>query len=291
MYTNPVATTVGSLDWAGQSPLVVSRTQSPSTASTNPCNYGAYSSDGGTTWAPFPTCASGANNGNGGTISVDASGAMYSWTPAGNPSQYSTDGGQSWTATKGLPGYFAAVADKVTPNMFYAFGEGNFYSTTTSSGTAFTKVNSSPLPSSGVCNGSGCGVIVVNFAKAGDIWLPLGSNGLYHSTNAGVTWTKIAAVSWANSVAVGAASPARGASQSVFLYGSPAATNVMGIYRSDNASNNPVANWLRINDDLHQYGGPTVIAADSRVFGRVFLGMNGRGIIYGDITRHGHVGR
>jgi oligoxyloglucan reducing-end-specific cellobiohydrolase len=284
MYTNPVATTVGSLDWAGQSPLVVSRTQSPGTASTSPCSYGAYSSDGGTTWTPFPKCATGANSGNGGTMTVDASGTMFAWTPAGNPSQYSTDNGQTWTATTGLPGYFTAVADKVAPKMFYAFGGGSFYSTATSSGTAFTKVNSSPLPASGNCNGSGCGGIVVNFAKAGDVWLPLGSNGLYHSTDAGVTWSKIANVSWANSVAVGAASPGREATQPVFLYGSPAAPAAMGIYRSEGSG----ANWVRINDDLHQYGGPTVIAADSRVFGRVFLGMNGRGIVYGDIVRRPH---
>jgi hypothetical protein len=283
MYTKPVATTVGSLDWAGQNPLVVARTQSPGTASTNPCNYGAYSSDGGTTWAPFPSCATGANSGNGGIAAIDASAAMFVWTPgsgSSNRPQYSTDNGASWTATTGLPGRFAAIADKVTPKMFYAFGGGNFYSTTTSGGTAFTKVNSSPLPSSGSCNGSGCGVIVMNFAKAGDIWLPLGSNGLYHSTDAGVTWTKISNVSWANSAAVGAAAPGS-ATQTVFLYGTPSPPAVIGIYRSDDNG----ATWVRINDDMHQYGGPTLIAADSRVFGRVFLGMNGRGIVYGEIAR------
>ena len=56
----------------------------------------------------------------------------------------------------------------------------------------------------------------------------------------------------------------------------------MGIYRSDDAG----ASWVRIDDDMHQYGGPTLIGAGSRVSGRVFLGMNGRGIIYGEIARH-----
>lgn len=284
MYTNPVATTVGSLDWAGQSPMVVSRTQSPSTASTSPCTYGAYSSDGGTTWMPFPSCASGANSGNGGTATVDASGTMFVWAAGALP-QYSTNSGVTWTATTGLPGALTAIADKVTPKMFYAFGSGNVYGTTNSNGTAFTKVNSSPLPFSGTCNGAGCGVMVVNFAKAGDIWLPLGTNGLHHSTDGGITWTKISNISSANSVAVGAG-PGRGTMQSVFLYGSPSATAVTGIYRSDDSG----TNWVRINDDLHQYGGPTLIAADPRVFGRVFLGMNGRGIIYGDVisTPHPH---
>ena len=186
MFTNPVANTVGSLDWAGQSPLVVSRTQSPSSASTSPCTYGAWSTDGGTTWTPFPKCAAGANANNGGVLAVDASGSVFAWTPTGSSSapQLSPDHGATWTATTGLPATYTVVADKVAPKTFYAFGGGNFYST---SGTAFTKVNSSPLGPSGVCNGSGCGVIAANFAKAGDIWLPLGSNGLFHSTNGGVT--------------------------------------------------------------------------------------------------------
>jgi len=287
MYTNPVATTVGSLDWAGQSPLAVARTQSPSTASTSPCNYGAVSSDGGTSWTPFPSCASGGNSGNGGIVAVDASGTELMWTPASgsaNRPQYSTDSGATWTSVTGLPGRYTAVADKVTPKLFYAYGGGNFYSTTNSGGTAFAQVNASPLPSSGSCNGSGCGVMAPSFSQAGDIWLPLGSNGFQHSPDGGATWTKVSNVVWANSASVGAAAPGS-PTQSVFLYGIASPAGVMAIYRSDDGG----ASWLRINDDMHQYGGPTLIQADSRVFGRVYLGMNGRGIVYGDLIRHSSV--
>jgi oligoxyloglucan reducing-end-specific cellobiohydrolase len=68
--------------------------------------------------------------------------------------------------------------------------------------------------------------------------------------------------------------------QSIFLYGAISPSTTIAIYRSDNNG----STWVRVNDDAHQYGGPTVIAADSRVFGRVYLGMNGRGIVYGDIV-------
>jgi oligoxyloglucan reducing-end-specific cellobiohydrolase len=289
MYTNPVATTVGSLDWAGQSPLSVARTQSPSKAQTTPtCTYGAYATDGGTNWTPFPACATGASSSNGGTIAIDASGSILLWSPASGSSnrpQYSNNFGTTWNATTGLPSRIAAYADKVNPATFYAFysnsgASGGYYSTTNTSGQTFTKVNTTALPTTGNCNGSGCGVSVVNWAKAGDIWLPLGSNGLYHSSDSGITWTNTSNVSWANSVGVGAAAPGS-TIQSVFLYGTASPLGVMAIYRSDNNG----ASWVRINDDLHQYGGPTLIQADPRLYGRVYLGMNGRGIIYGDIAK------
>jgi oligoxyloglucan reducing-end-specific cellobiohydrolase len=45
--------------------------------------------------------------------------------------------------------------------------------------------------------------------------------------------------------------------------------------------------WVRINDDAHQYGGAAIIQGDPRVYGRVYMGMFGRGIIYADIAGGG----
>jgi oligoxyloglucan reducing-end-specific cellobiohydrolase len=209
-------------------------------------------------------------------LAVDASGATLMWTPAlaSSSPQYSTNGGATWTAVSGLSGSVTVVADKVTPNLFYGFVNGHFYSTGTSGGTAFSKVNSTTIP---VCSGSGCGTPVVNFLQAGDIWLPLGVYGLRHSVDGGVTWTTPSNVSVANSVAVGAAANGTHVA-SIYLYGEAAPASVMGIYRSDDGG----TTWVQVNDALHQYGGPTLIQADSRVYGRVYLGMNGRGIVYGE---------
>jgi hypothetical protein len=63
------------------------------------------------------------------------------------------------------------------------------------------------------------------------------------------------------------------------LYASAQVGGVRGIYRSDDAG----ASWLRINDDQHQYGATSAaISGDPRVFGRVYVGTNGRGVIVGE---------
>jgi xyloglucan-specific exo-beta-1,4-glucanase len=52
----------------------------------------------------------------------------------------------------------------------------------------------------------------------------------------------------------------------------------VGIFRSTDEGRN----WLRIDDSMHHYGFVGVISGDPKVFGRVYLGTNGRGIPYGD---------
>jgi hypothetical protein len=40
--------------------------------------------------------------------------------------------------------------------------------------------------------------------------------------------------------------------------------------------------WVRINDDAHQYALPLQITADPRIYGTVYLGTHGRGVLCGD---------
>ena len=54
--------------------------------------------------------------------------------------------------------------------------------------------------------------------------------------------------------------------------------NLRGFFRSDDQG----ATWVRINDDAHHYGNVTVINGDARIHGRLFVGTNGRGILYAD---------
>jgi hypothetical protein len=62
---------------------------------------------------------------------------------------------------------------------------------------------------------------------------------------------------------------------SVFLLG--AVGGVTGIFRSDDQG----TNWTLITDDRHQFGVAGYLAGDENVSGRVYVGSNGRGVIYG----------
>jgi hypothetical protein len=55
--------------------------------------------------------------------------------------------------------------------------------------------------------------------------------------------------------------------------------NLTAIWRSDDIG----TRWVRINDPDHEYGRRfRVISGDPRVFGRVYVGTDGRGLLYGE---------
>ena len=113
----------------------------------------------------------------------------------------------------------------------------------------------------------------------GDLWVGSRSAGLYHSTDGGVSFTKIASVSGVDALGFGKAAPGKNFPV-VFLLGS--INNRHARYRSDDAGQT----WVRIDDDQHQYGSADVpmIVGDPRIYGRVYVTTGGRGVIYGDIN-------
>jgi oligoxyloglucan reducing-end-specific cellobiohydrolase len=306
MYTNPVFLDTGSIDWAGQHPSLVVRAGTPISTTTSPCSSGGWSAGAGVngTWSPFSACASGTSGSDTSTIAVDASGMEVMWG-SGTTAQYILNTGtpsapvfgSTWTTTTGT--HSTAWADKVEAKMFYSWDSGHgFYCTASAcsaagvpNGTIWVATASNPsTTTTGSCQGSGCGRVMVNPYVAGDIWLPLGTNGLFHSTNFGASWTKITNVTSAFAVSVGAPVPGTSENQ-VILYGTltsatQPASMISAIYRSDNATPTGTATptWIQINDYAHQFGGATLVIADSTVYGQFYMTMNGRGVIYGAPT-------
>jgi hypothetical protein len=202
-------------------------------------------------------------------VAAAADGSRFVWAPVGQPVHYSVGFGNSWTQSQGLPAGAVVESDRVNPARFYGFSGGRFY-VSTNGGATFTQTGATGLPATG-------GRFKALPRAEGDLWLA-GENGLFHSTDSGATFTRLSAASKAVGIGFGAAAPGR---TYPALYAMATIGGVTGVHRSDDAG----ATWVRINDDRHQYGNAgDAITGDPRVYGRVYLGTNGRGIVYGERT-------
>ncbi|WP_371645524.1 acyltransferase domain-containing protein [Streptomyces sp. NBC_00597] len=228
--------------------------------------HGAYSTDGGADWAPFATAP--VRDAGGGSAAVSADGAAVVWTPAGQVPFYSTNRGSAWAATSGLPKDTAVVADRSAANTFYALSGGTLYAST-DGGKHF----------SARATGLGDGQLKAVPGIAGDLWIAGGGNGLLHSTNGGKSFGKLGGVEQATAVGFGKPAPGAGY-QALYLSGK--VKGVTGLFRSTDGG----SAWVRINGDQHQFGGSAinVISGDPDVYGRVYLGGYGRGVVYGDLS-------
>ena len=110
----------------------------------------------------------------------------------------------------------------------------------------------------------------------GEVWVSLNWNGLYSSTDGGVTFAKIAGVERAYLFAFG--KPQIGSNTpTLYLYG-----NITGMGEGIFRSLDRGATWTSIGDPQQPIGNdPNVMEASSQEFGRVFIGTIGRGIYYG----------
>jgi hypothetical protein len=267
MYANPTFGSTTSLDFAGVATNVIVRSGNPTGSS---IHFG-ISTDGGATWVPAGSEPAGV--GSGGTVAVDASGTQVVWSPGGAAVHYSTDSGATWIPSAGVPAGAQVESDRVTASRFYAVAGGVFY-ISTDGGATFTASAAAGLPADGNVRFKA----VPGFA--GDVWLAGGKTGLtyglWHSTDGGATFVRLSNVDEGDTVGFGKA--ARGRSYPA-IYISAKVRGVRGIFRSDDGGRH----WERINDDRHQYAWTgSCITGDPRVYGRVYVSTNGRGIIVGD---------
>ncbi|MFE4821014.1 cellulose binding domain-containing protein [Streptomyces sp. NPDC056704] len=270
MYTSPNFTTTTSLDYAETNPNTVVRVGNLDSGP-----HIAFSTDNGANWlaGTDPSGVSG-----GGTVAAASDGSRFVWSPVGAGVQYTTGFGTSWSASSGIPAGAIVESDRVDPKTFYGFKSSNFY-VSSDGGATFTASAATGLPS-----GDSVRFKALPGAK-GDVWLAGGASdgayGLWHSTDGGASFTKLSNVDQADTIGFGKA--ATGASYQT-LYTSAKIGGVRGIFRSTDKG----ASWTRINDDAHQWGWTGgAITGDPRIYGRVYLATNGRGIIYGDSSDTG----
>jgi photosystem II stability/assembly factor-like uncharacterized protein len=262
MFKNPLNSTCNCLDSSAADPTFIVRVGEGAGV------HGSYSTDIGKTWQPFVTQPFGAD---GGAVAISADGKTIVWSPRRALACYSIDRGQKWLDCHGLPQGFSIVADRVNPNLFYGIGElgGAFYVSSDGGKTFAVTAANLPAPARHMRCWPG---------REGVVLLPAHGAGLYQSTDSGKTFNKVANVQAADAVGFGKAAT-DGGELSIYLAGEVGGVN--GVFRSTDLEKT----WLRINDDAHQYGTIDVVAGDPRVFGRVYLGTNGRGIPYGEEGR------
>ncbi|MCK8435945.1 1,4-beta-glucanase [Streptomyces sp. D2-8] len=265
MASNPVFGSSTGLSLAAAKPSYVVR------AGWGDHGNGAFSNDGGKTWAPFEAQPDVAKSVPG-PIAANADGSVLLWSfGTADPGYRSADNGATWSEVASFPKGAAPVADPVDPARFYAFDTttGTLHAST-DGGRTFT------ARATGLSSGDTEFQLAAAPGRSGDLWLSLKYHGLYRSTDGGAAFTKVASC-WA-SYTLGFGRAAQGATYpALFMVGST--ESITAVYRSDDEAKT----WTRINDDRHQWGwiGAT-ITGDPRVHGRVYIATNGRGVQYGE---------
>jgi photosystem II stability/assembly factor-like uncharacterized protein len=267
------------LAFAGEKPNLIVRTGTGGGRGTNRIIHASISKNGGKTWKTL--ASEPANNFGAGPIAISADGKTIVWTPRGGEPNYSVDQGTHWTVCAGLSSGVRVVADPLNPTQFYACDAREERVLISTNGAVSFTPTTAALPAAenfgggfGGGGGSGAGLSATPGVE-GDLWLAFRSNGLYHSTDAGATFTKLDTVQESFSLGFGKAAPGK-KYPALFLIGNIG--NLQALFRSDDEGKN----WVCINDDQHQYGWVNHVTGDPRIYGRVYFATGGRGVIYGD---------
>jgi hypothetical protein len=276
MHSDPVCNGTTGLDFAENAPSMVVRVGTV----WGEGKHGAFSNDGGLSWKGFENEPE--NGKTGGGVGISADGKLIVWVIKKEAPVYSEDLGKTWKKIEGLPVPVEAAdwvpvnlrvaADRVNPQKFYVYdsADGRLYAST-DGGRHFAATASKVDGLPDYARSSGSIRAVPGFE--GHAWISSGK-ALYRSMDSGVTYEELSDVKESHAIGFGKAGPGR-TYPAVYLIGTIGDT--YGFYRSDDIGKT----WVRINDDRHQFGFCGVITGDPRVFGRVYVGTGGRGILYG----------
>ncbi|KAG6876061.1 hypothetical protein C0993_005775, partial [Termitomyces sp. T159_Od127] len=262
-YTNPKWSTCADIDYAGLNPAYLVRI---GTGDSSSGKQVALSSDSGASWSQHYGAA---DNVSGGKVALSADGTTVLWKTSANGVQVSANQA-TFSVVSSLPSTAVIAADKKTSGIFYGASGSSFY-ISNDNGNTFAMKGSLGTSSSPV-------KIVVHPNVTGDIWVS-SDKGLYHSTDSGATFTAMSGIDQAWAIALGAPSSSGGYPA---LFAAANVGGTIGYFRSDDQG----VNWVQINDAAHGFGSVSsnVITADLRTYGRVYIGTNGRGIFYGDVS-------
>jgi photosystem II stability/assembly factor-like uncharacterized protein len=272
-FEEPYVQSTTGLDFCEANPNIVVRVGSSNNGQEG---VGAYSNDNGQHWEAFKSASFPMN----GRIAISATNPRNIVVlPIGDSPKYSMNAGKTWHESSGAPkggvGQFWHKAnpfcsDRVHGSRFYYFEGGKLFRSD-DGGKNWKHTATLPRDIPGFLT-----TLTTAPYMPGDVWISMGQNGLFRSSDAGETFSKVEDVTWSRLVAFG--KPAKHTNTpTLFVYGTIQSTT--GIFRSMDVGKT----WVRINDDRHQIGNsPECMTGDRQVFGRVYIGTNGRGVFYGE---------
>lgn len=250
-------TTTSSISCAFNKPEVVAR-----------CGDGenpiGISSDSGKTWENSTPKGS---KGKGGRLVVSCDGSSIYWTNNDSAGVFRTDDlGKTWTKLEKSMINAELATDNFNADVLYAF-TGGFLFVSKDKGKTFTSCKA-VMP-------EGCS-LTPSPDTEGELWIASSYAGVYKVTNFGEKEEKMGMMS-AKKLAFGAK---KEGSDNYTIYTIGEVDKVYGIYRSLDMGKT----WERINDDMHQFGATgSSLAADYHVYGQVYFGSEGRGILMGKL--------
>ena len=255
MWLNPLMNTIDDLDFAENVPHTIVRVGHGSE------QHGAISHNQGKSWTPFTGPVQGAD---GGSVAIAANAKTIVWSTRGSV-YASTDEGVTWSVadTNGIRG--RVVSDRVDSSLFYLVSESD-------GAVAVSKDGGRSFASTGLSLGAKSGKPVPVFGHRGHILFAT-TRGVMISKDGGLTANLVNGPTNAEQVTVG---KSLSAYPTLYVIGEIGGHE--GVFRSTNEGRT----WTQINDAQSGFGTMNNICGDPKVFGRVYLGTNGRGVLVAD---------
>ncbi|MCZ6771376.1 MAG: hypothetical protein O7G83_05245 [Proteobacteria bacterium] len=236
---------------------------------------GGYSVDNGRSWKPFQKWPFGPAA----KIAYSSDNPFHLVViPFGEVPHRTLDRGTTWQAAKGAPDTIInrrwhwnhpLAADRAIGSRFYLYADGAFLR---SDDGGLTWRTTATLPEDATH------FVEAAPGLAGHVWVSLDWKGLFVSQDGGDTFSKVAVVQRARLFSFGKGRSDR-YGPALYLFGRVGADARDYFYRSEDFG----ITWTRVNTDANPIGNqPNVLRGDRQVFGRVYVGTNGRGIFVGE---------
>lgn len=232
-----------------------------------------YSTDGGKNWTDITSSPEEGKVYYKGKVALTADGSALIWSPSNSNYTYRTeDWGSTWEKVEGIIGSQGVYLIGDPVNKDYVYGCANSILYVSSDGGKSFKRKFDTM--------STYKRMAVAPDIEGTVYIPGGGSGLLKTTDHGENITLVNGLKFCEAVGLG--KPKNdGDPYVIYVWGTPKDSDVKGIYMSEDEGET----WVRVNDDLHQFGGTgngEFVVGDMNVYGRCYMSTVGLGIAYCD---------